>query len=408
MPAPDSVASSVVVLGSTFYTAALEKPFADVLARADRPCSVLCVPYNQLHTFLLDPGSLVAAAQPAQVILLVRVEDLIRLELMALAKSGAFDRETYVRIFRERTEQLIDVLDRISRMRLILLICPSGRGAHSVDFLDNYIRVAEHKIAATIRSQQRHIVLSWPDFEKMAPSNPFNVAGDRLGHVPFTPEGLEALTAFLVAQLDRLPATRVISRDSPGSGLDLQKFLGALQLEIAAAPMNGLDEQPTLDLVRHTTHFINLPDRKWTRENLRLLGDGNAATETWVLRVRDRFGDYGISGAISLAVHSEVMHTGLLFLTCPVLGKQVEHAFLRWIADLARQRHAKLISVPYVKGRDNDVLYNFLAKFSDDHSLHGNSASFQIPLPGLASRILKEAPNPSAVSSIGTKAQAAA
>ena len=49
----------------------------------------------------------------AQVVLLLRVEDLIRFELAALGKDMALDRDTCVRAFRERIEQFLDVLKRV-------------------------------------------------------------------------------------------------------------------------------------------------------------------------------------------------------------------------------------------------------------------------------------------------------
>jgi len=405
--------TSVVVVVSSFYTAALEKPFADALARRGQMSSVSCVPYNQLHTFLLDPQSHIPAGAPAQVVLLLRVEDLIRFELAALGKEMALDRDTCLRVFRERTEQFLDVLNRVSRMRLLVLLCPAGHGAYDLGFLGNHARIAEHKVAATLRSQQRHVVLTWPEFERAVKlENLFNVAGDRLGHVPFTPEGLDAVAEFLATRLERVPAEPLTTSRADTAGLDLKQFLEGLGVQISAEPMGREDEQPTLDLVGHTTHFINLANRKWDPDNLHLLPDQSRAAESWSLRVRDRFGDYGISGAITFRVEDELIRTGLLFLTCPVLGKQVEHAVLGWIADLAEQQHAKIIEVPFVKGRDNEVLRAFLARFAAESATssalsQGEAKIFRLPVPGLADRIAKEAPNSAALSSVISSAQAA-
>jgi len=412
MLAPSPKVSTAVVVVSSFYTAAFETSFAAALARRQQTASVICVPYNQLHTFLLDPRPHIPADAAAQVVLLLRVEDLIRFELAALGKDMALDHSTCARVFRERTEQFLDVLKRVSGMRMLVLLCPAGRGAYDLQFLGNYARVAEHKIAAALRSQQRHVVVTWPEFEKTAqPRNVFNVAGDRLGHVPFTPEGLDAVAEFLVTQLQRLPSEQLAAPKTGGAGLDLRQFLDSLGVQISAAPMTAEDEQPVLDLVRHTTHFINLSNRKWDRENLRTLADGHPAQETWTLRVQDRFGDYGISGAIIFSVDSGVMRTGLLFLTCPVLGKQVEHAWLSWVTEVAQEHHAHRIEVPFVKGRDNEVLYAFLNKLSGDRDNTplplGAEKTFHLQVAGLTDRIVSEAPNPAALTRVRSHAQAA-
>ena len=90
----------ILVLASSFYTAALEMPFTQALVRRGHTHSVVCVPYNQLFTFLLDPRSVIPENVDASVLLLLRVEDLIRLEL-AQGSSNAPD--PILRLLRQRT-----------------------------------------------------------------------------------------------------------------------------------------------------------------------------------------------------------------------------------------------------------------------------------------------------------------
>jgi hypothetical protein len=47
------------VPASSFYTAALEKPFVEALVSKGHKHRIPCVPYNQLYTFLLNPLSVV-------------------------------------------------------------------------------------------------------------------------------------------------------------------------------------------------------------------------------------------------------------------------------------------------------------------------------------------------------------
>src|SRR5207248_10518763 len=71
----------LLVLASTFYTPAFEKPFAGALANRGDARPQLFVPYNQLHSFLLNPTSLIPPDMPANVILFLRIEDVVRPEL---------------------------------------------------------------------------------------------------------------------------------------------------------------------------------------------------------------------------------------------------------------------------------------------------------------------------------------
>ncbi len=409
----NSSSTCSLVLASTFYTPALERPFSEALGRALEAYSVSCVPYNQLHTFLLDPRSVIPEGTPAAIVLLLRVEDLVRLELVALGHitTGAADR--CIRAFRERTEEFLDVLRRMSRVSLTTMICPSGRGAYDLKFLGNAVRVSEHKIAAELRRQQRNLVISWSEFERAAkPENWLNSAGDRLGHVPFSPEGLEALARFCVGQLDRMPTT-ILSPQADGHGTaDLERFLSSLELEMKVTPLIEEDEQQAINLVRHTTHFINVLDRKWELGGIRALAASAPRGEAWTVSVRDRFGDYGVSGALTIGIENCLVRVGLLFLTCPVLGRQVEYAFLGWMAKLAEQRGADYIEVPFTAGRDNQALQSLLAILAGEPSgsntasvSSGGARSFRLRVEGLADQVVREAPNSASVKAILSKLQ---
>ena len=388
-----------VVVASTFYTAALERPLVNAFEASGKAVSLTGVPYNQLYSFLLDPYSVIPEKTPVKALMLVRVEDLIRMELV----SGQHAADALLRAFRERTEQFIDVLSRISRLSVTLLMCPAGRGAYDVSSLGNAIRVAEQKIAAEFRRQQRHLVIGWAEFERAAKcENCFNAAGDRLGHVPFSPAGLEAVAGFLAAQSDRMPSTTLASRAaSGGDGLDLQRFLASLQVEMSVSPFSDNDEQQALNLVRHTTHFINVPGRKFENGEMRRLADRG---EAWTVRVRDRFGDYGISGVATFELEDRIMRAGLLFLTCPVLGRQVEYGFMAWIGQLAEARGAELLEIPFNAGRDNHGFKKLLEDVAGV-SMQGAETIFRLPVPGLVDAITSKAPDPSLLSSMMAKTQ---
>ena len=175
------------------------------------------------------------------------------------------------------------------------------------------------------------------------------------------------------------------------------------------APLTIEDEQSVLDLIRHTTHFVNLPNQRWDGGRLRPAG-----TESWVVRVHDRFGEYGLSGALTFDFESNVMRVRLLFLSCPVLGKQVEFALFTWMAQMAEQRHAESIEVPFVQGRDNQGLSGLLSHLAEEASPSeatalptGAEHRFRLRVRGLAERVGKESQSPAVVSAILSKMQIA-
>ncbi|HEX6804480.1 MAG TPA: hypothetical protein VF133_12430 [Terriglobales bacterium] len=393
-----------LVVGTTFYTAALERPLAQALVTAGKDVAVKCVPYNQLHTFLLDPHSLISSGESTKIVLLLRVEDLIRTELVTLGGKALSANGEGSRVFRQRMEELLNVLGRMSRVRVAVMICPAGRGSYDVAFLGNALRVAEHKIAAELRRQQRHLVIPWSEFEKAADAQSgFNAPGDRLGHVPFSPAGLEMLAKFIVGQFERMPETVLRPDEEASDRADLDHFLASLQVEMDIAPLSLEDEELAVNLVRHTTHFINVPDRKWTSGDIRRFAEAQVGGEAWGVRVRDRYGDYGLSGALTCHQHEGTLRFGLLFLTCPVLGRQVEYVLFAWIADLAEQRGAQVVEVPFVPGRDNEALQGLLGKLAADSGTShatahdGKERLYRLKVEGMGDKVISHAPHPATV-----------
>jgi hypothetical protein len=239
-------------------------------------------------------------------------------------------------------------------------------------------------------------------------SNWFNASGDRLAHVPFTPEGLDGIAQFVLSQFARMPAQSMVADSTPA--VDLERFLASLDLRIAIRPMVAQDEQRLMDLVRHTTHFINVPGAKYGSGNLLAVERSGGGREFWVVRVSDRFGDYGISGMVSFTVEHGSMLVEVLFLSCPVLGKQVEHAFLSWLANWAERQGAEAIDLPFVYGRDNEVLGRLIARLQSPSgelapSQLGTRVDFRLPVSGLADRVSKEAPSAAVLSDIISRMQ---
>jgi predicted enzyme involved in methoxymalonyl-ACP biosynthesis len=126
--------------------------------------------------------------------------------------------------------------------------------------------------------------------------------------------------------------------------------------------------------------------------------------------VDDRFGHYGTSGAVVLGFDRNIMRIEFLFLTCPVLGRQVEHAMFHWLADIAEQRNSKFIHIAVVNGRDNKVLSQLLQKLRAETVRDDNAATrgeatktqFALRVAELKDSVKRIAPNPTALATIIT------
>jgi FkbH-like protein len=77
--------------------------------------------------------------------------------------------------------------------------------------------------------------------------------------------------------------------------------------------------------------------------------------------VRDRYGDYGVSGAVALRLEPTECKVDLFAVSCPVLGKGVEEGVLREVVARADQAGCDRVLVRYRETGRNAAAVRFLA-----------------------------------------------
>lgn len=112
-------------------------------------------------------------------------------------------------------------------------------------------------------------------------------------------------------------------------------------------------------LINKTNQF-NLTTIRRTLDEVRQLNISPKHL-VYALRVRDKFGDYGLTGAVIVDRQSPqhwIIDT--LLLNCRVLGRGVEKALLAALADDARSQGAKRFVARFVPTAKNAAAANYL------------------------------------------------
>ena len=78
-------------------------------------------------------------------------------------------------------------------------------------------------------------------------------------------------------------------------------------------------------------------------------------------RVTDRFGDYGIVGAVLTRADGEALHIDVFLLSCRALGRRVEQEMLSALAEVSRGRFTRLVGV-YRPTPRNHIVSRFYAE----------------------------------------------
>jgi FkbH-like protein len=131
-------------------------------------------------------------------------------------------------------------------------------------------------------------------------------------------------------------AQRTEARLSVGT---LEEFYVSLEQEVEVAHTTADTTARVAQLTQKTNQF-NLTTRRYTEQQISELAVRSDA-RVLCARVRDRFGDNGIVGASILRFRGDECELDTFLLSCRVIGRTVETAFLSAIAEEARRCGAR-------------------------------------------------------------------
>jgi FkbH-like protein len=172
-------------------------------------------------------------------------------------------------------------------------------------------------------------------------------------------------------------AQRSSIKANSSSPEEFYRSLG-LQLGIFSA---RVEQAGRLHQLLMKTNQFNLTTRRISDEAFRaLLGD--SAYMVMGLRVSDRFGDSGITGlAIIDRGRADVWTVQDFLLSCRVLGRTVENAFLSWLVARAAGAGVNRVAIQYVPTGRNQVAHGFLKVSGGTESEAGDVWTFDVRRP---------------------------
>jgi FkbH-like protein len=139
-----------------------------------------------------------------------------------------------------------------------------------------------------------------------------------------------------------------------------QDFLRRLKMEVSIRPVDQFAFPRVLDLI-HKTNQFNLTTRRHSAGRLaEMIADPTCGA--FYLRVADRFGDNGIVGAAILQLRNGAAYIDTFLLSCRVIGRTVETAFLSFLTNLAKARGATTLEGEFIPTAKNAPAAEFFAR----------------------------------------------
>jgi FkbH-like protein len=142
----------------------------------------------------------------------------------------------------------------------------------------------------------------------------------------------------------------------------LKEFLTNLNLEIDIAPLVETEMARVSELTFRTNQFNSTSTKRSVAEISRFLivDRGHCLT----VRVKDRFGDYGLVGAVFCQVNGDALAIDDFLLSCRALGRGVEHRLAARLGEMAQQRGLSYVEFSYIESSKNQPAFDFLSSLS--------------------------------------------
>lgn len=159
----------------------------------------------------------------------------------------------------------------------------------------------------------------------------------------------------------------------------LEDYYKYLEMEVTIKSADGFSIPRISQLTQKTNQF-NLTTKRYSEFEIKGLAESKDADVRY-LHLKDRFGDNGIVGVAILKEQGNDAFIDTFLLSCRVIGRGVEEAFLKDCVNIARERSCKKIIGLYIPTKKNGQVEEFYK--NHDFSLiekNSSEAKYSFPL----------------------------
>ena len=140
--------------------------------------------------------------------------------------------------------------------------------------------------------------------------------------------------------------------------LSFEDFLAQLNLEIEISPIQTEELTRVAQLTQRTNQFNLTTIRRSESQIKQLCSSGELDCRG--VKVKDRFGDYGLVGLLLFTVQKNSLIVDTFLLSCRVLGRGVEHQILAYLGTIAQEKRLAKVELFYKPTPKNKPIWDFL------------------------------------------------
>ena len=180
--------------------------------------------------------------------------------------------------------------------------------------------------------------------------------------------------ALARTQLYRQEGLREAARAESG---DFHAFLDSLLLRVSIAPPRPDEWERVAELSRRTNQFNLAPQPRPAAHFQGLAPDAQCLA----VHVEDRFGAYGLTGAVTYGVRDRTLHVDAWMLSCRVLGRGVEHRVLAALGEIALEAGCEDVAFDHRPTSRNAPALAFLESTCDRPPPDNGEATVRFRIP---------------------------
>lgn len=136
------------------------------------------------------------------------------------------------------------------------------------------------------------------------------------------------------------------------------EWLEALSCEVLVEPLNPQNQERILQLINKTNQ-MNLATRRLTEQEFKAW-ESKANRSILGFRVKDKFGDMGLTGVISLVANGNNCDVVDFVLSCRVMGRKIEEAMIHAACAYSRFHNLETVNLKYIPSEKNKPCLEFL------------------------------------------------
>lgn len=143
-----------------------------------------------------------------------------------------------------------------------------------------------------------------------------------------------------------------------GSSDSFETFLSKLEIEMSFSKITSEDHPRISQLTQRTNQFNFTTIRRSINELEILLTDQSILG--YKVSVKDRFGDYGLVGAVIIHNKNTNVFIDTFLLSCRVLGKGIEHKLINEIGKVIIENNLQVVDIIFDKTQKNQPALDFI------------------------------------------------